>query len=302
MNHATPLELQKTALQFFEAYNERDVSKMLSLFTEDSIVSFIPMGANGSGKVKELGQAIWSMLIESFPNLTNKLIKSRVEDSGNLICELNFTGKQVSDFADIKCNDQEFDTDHIFIFKLDDDGLINELSVTWDHNHLVNQLKRPVYAGNSDPSERRAELIAIASKYVNEGLGGKDFDAIPYHDQVSLRAPINPGGSLKAVVGKEVLRNSWWKPLPDLVDSVHLKDVFINEDLSAVTVEFHCDIKAPQCTLRIIDRFKVNDQGLIISQGEFSLIQVPLMSPSFIVRRRKERLSTFNPTTIFLAV
>ena len=140
MNHTAQLQTQKTALQFFDAYNQVDIEKMLSLFTNESIVSFIPMGESGKGKVKELGQVIWGMLLKLFPNIKNELIKSKIEDSGNLICELKFTGKQAADFADIKNKEKEFDTDHIFVFKFDDLGLINEMSVTWDHDDFCRQL------------------------------------------------------------------------------------------------------------------------------------------------------------------
>ena len=140
MNHASQLQTQKTALQFFEAYNQGDIQEMLSLFTNESIVSFIPMGESGKGKVKEFGQTIWGMLLKSFPNIKNELIKSKTEDSGNLICELKFTGKQPADFADIKNKEKEFNTDHIFVFKFDDNGLISEMSVTWDHEDFCRQL------------------------------------------------------------------------------------------------------------------------------------------------------------------
>ena len=140
MNNTTQLQTQKTALQFFEAYNQGNIEKMLSLFTDDSIISFMPLGENGTGPVKELGQAIWSMLLMAFPNLKNDLIKSKIDDSGKLICELNFTGKQEADFADIMSLEKEFDTDHIFIFKFDDQGLISEMSVTWDHDDFCRQL------------------------------------------------------------------------------------------------------------------------------------------------------------------
>ncbi len=140
MNHTEQLQSQKTALLFFDAYNKGNVDEMLSLFSDDSIVSFIPLGESGKGKVKELGQAIWSMLLKSFPNIQNQLIKSRYEDNGNLICELKFTGKQVADFAYIKNKEKEFDTDHIFVFKFNEEGLINEMSVTWDHDDFCRQL------------------------------------------------------------------------------------------------------------------------------------------------------------------
>ena len=46
-------------------------------------------------------------------------------------------------------------------------------------------------------------------------------------------------------------------------------DTFVNEDLTAVTVEFHCGIVDPSCTLRIIDRLKVSAEGKIIEQENF---------------------------------
>ena len=38
-------------------------------------------------------------------------------------------------------------------------------------------------------------LHKLARDYVVNGLGGKNFDTIPYDDNVTLRAPLCPGGS-----------------------------------------------------------------------------------------------------------
>lgn len=46
-------------------------------------------------------------------------------------------------------------------------------------------------------------------------------------------------------------------------------DTYVNQDLSAVTVEFHLDIIVPACTLRVIDRFVVDDEGRITAQENF---------------------------------
>jgi hypothetical protein len=112
-------------------------------------------------------------------------------------------------------------------------------------------------------------LHELARDYVLKGLGGKNFDAIPYADNVSLRAPICPGGSTNPLVGKENLRSIWWAPLPELVGDVRVIDTFVNNDNTAVTVEFQCDIINPFCTLRVVDRFTVNEQGQIIAQENF---------------------------------
>lgn len=122
---------------------------------------------------------------------------------------------------------------------------------------------------HTDATTRSAQLHALARGYVTEALGKKNFDAIPYADDVVLRAPIAPGGSAHPLVGRENLRTIWWAPLPGLIGEVEVLDTFVNQDLSAVTVEFLCGITNPPCTLRIIDRLKVNDEGEIVEQENF---------------------------------
>ncbi|MBX2820767.1 MAG: nuclear transport factor 2 family protein [Rhodothermaceae bacterium] len=125
-------------------------------------------------------------------------------------------------------------------------------------------IKKPV------SNERRAaRLHAIARGYVTEGLGKKNFEAIPYSENVVLRAPIAPGGSTNPLSGRETVRATWWAPLPDLVDEVEVVDSYVNEALSAVTVEFYCTLSHPACTLRIVDRFIVNEDGEITGQENF---------------------------------
>ena len=112
-------------------------------------------------------------------------------------------------------------------------------------------------------------LHEIARNYVTKGLGGKNFDAIPYDNEIVLRAPICPGGSGIPLKGKENLRAIWWAPLPSLVGKVRLIDSFVNETNMTVAVEFHCEILSPSCTLRVIDRFKTDQEGKIIEQENF---------------------------------
>lgn len=112
-------------------------------------------------------------------------------------------------------------------------------------------------------------LHEIAQTYVLKGLGEKNFDAIPYDDHVILRAPICPGGSQNPINGKENVRQQWWAPLPSLLGRVDFIDSYVNSDKTAVTAEFHCQIINPACTLRIIDRFTINDEGKIIAQENF---------------------------------
>lgn len=112
-------------------------------------------------------------------------------------------------------------------------------------------------------------LHEVARRYVIKGLGEKNFDAIPYDDGVILRAPLNEGGCENALIGKQNLRQKWWAPLPSLLGKVELIDSFVNEDCTAATVEFHCEILNPPCTLRVIDRFVINEEGKIMEQENF---------------------------------
>lgn len=65
-------------------------------------------------------------------------------------------------------------------------------------------LKQPI-----DITTRSAQLHAVGRRYVTEGIGQKNFDAIPYAEAVALRAPLCPGGSGVPLVGRENLRTIW---------------------------------------------------------------------------------------------
>ena len=122
---------------------------------------------------------------------------------------------------------------------------------------------------NTTSIDRESLIHQIAKDYVVNGLGGKNFDAIPYHEQVVLRAPLCAGGSEVPLTGKENLRTQWWAPLPDLVGKVELIESFSNRSNTSVTVEFHCEILNPATTLRVVDRFVIDEEGKIVEQENF---------------------------------
>ena len=117
-------------------------------------------------------------------------------------------------------------------------------------------------------NDRAQQLHAIGRGYV-ASLGAGNFDSIPYADNVELRAPLCPGGSSTPLVGRSNLKEQWWAPLPGLVSGVEVIDSYVNENLTGVAVEFRCRIDAMGCTLRILDRFTVNEAGRITSQENF---------------------------------
>lgn len=122
----------------------------------------------------------------------------------------------------------------------------------------------------SSVREQRAKTLHnVARNYVLEGLDKGNFDAIPYAENVTLRAPLCPGGSGVPLSGRSNLLEKWWKPLPELIAGVEVIDTYTNQSASAVSVEFLCHIREPACTLRVVDRFTINDGGQIVEQENF---------------------------------
>lgn len=118
-------------------------------------------------------------------------------------------------------------------------------------------------------TKRREQLRAAAEAYF-EGLRRKDFSAIPFDDNVSLRAPLCPGGVHRPVKSKDAVREQWWEPLEPALEGVEVKvlDYYFNESLTGIITEAEVTIKAvdPPATLRVADRFNVNEQGKITEQ------------------------------------
>lgn len=117
----------------------------------------------------------------------------------------------------------------------------------------------------SNVARRSAQLHALARGYVTDGLGKANFDAIPYIDDIVLRAPI----IADPLVGREQLRMEWWAAFADEIGEVEVLGTYVSHDLSAAAVEFHLRLRDPACTLRIMDRFRVNAEGEITHQENF---------------------------------
>jgi hypothetical protein len=113
--------------------------------------------------------------------------------------------------------------------------------------------------------ERKGQLTHAAREYF-EALAKKDFDIIPYDENVSLRAPLAPGGVHNPLVGREKLRTVWWSPLPAILGKVEVFDLYYNDDLTAVVAEAEVEVTQPPARLRVADRFTVDASGKIVEQ------------------------------------
>lgn len=145
------------------------------------------------------------------------------------------------------------------------DGKIVE---AWSVNNSlerVRELASPPMTTGETAAKRRAQLRAVAEAYF-AALATKDFDAIPYDAQVSLRAPLCPGGVHTPLVGKEALRTIWWPPLVSALGEARVLDHYINEEMTAICTEALITSVHPPATLRVADRFTVSAEGKIVEQ------------------------------------
>ena len=145
------------------------------------------------------------------------------------------------------------------------DGKIVE---AWAANNSLERLRElgstPTTAGDT-AAKRRAQLRAVAEAYF-AALTKKDFEAIPYDDNVSLRAPLCPGGVHIPLIGKGALRTTWWPPIVSAVGEAKVIDHYINEELTTVCTAAIISTVNPPATLRVADRFTVSAEGKIIEQ------------------------------------
>lgn len=134
------LSLKNTAVQFMFAYQQKSVERMLALCDPEGTVNFVPLGKQGKGTIGELGKGIWTALIDCFPDIDNTLDAAVAEEDQTVRCQVVIRGTQAKDFAGIPNKGKQFDSDHIFIFHLNEAGKINHIRVEWNHADFQRQL------------------------------------------------------------------------------------------------------------------------------------------------------------------
>jgi len=136
------LSKQGACIEFFSAYQEMAIDRMLSLFSEDAYVYFEPLGTDFSGPVQQTGKAVWTLLMDTFPDLDNT-VQSLTWNANDqtVTCRVSIFGTQAKSFVGIPSRGLRFDSEHIFIFRFNDDAAIDEVRVLWDHDRFVGQLR-----------------------------------------------------------------------------------------------------------------------------------------------------------------
>lgn len=132
-----------TCIEFFSAYQDMDVDRMLGLCDPLGTIAFEPLGADYAGKIYEIGKAVWSALMDSFPDLDNTVKSQQYDESIDAVsCKVVIFGKQEKEFAGLPSKGNSFDSEHIFIFRFNGEGKISDLNINWDHESFVNQLTK----------------------------------------------------------------------------------------------------------------------------------------------------------------
>ncbi len=117
--------------------------------------------------------------------------------------------------------------------------------------------------------DRRARLRAVADAYF-DSLAKKNFQAIPYHENVILRSPLAPPDlaipyESYPIKGRAAVVE-WFQGLASALGETKVIDYYYNEDLTAICVEAEVGIIDPPGTLRVADRFTVDAEGKITDQ------------------------------------
>ncbi len=134
---------------FFDAYRARDVERMVELCSDNADFHSIPFEVwgrqrviRGDGKVRTIGKALWTTLIDAFPDLTNEVTSITADNEGNVAAEVVISGTQAKPYGAIANQGLHYDLPHVFLFRVGKDGLIEEITGYWDNADFYRQLGR----------------------------------------------------------------------------------------------------------------------------------------------------------------
>lgn len=115
--------------------------------------------------------------------------------------------------------------------------------------------------------QRKEQLKKVAESYF-DSLRKKTFSTIPFSDDVVLRVPLVPGGVHNPIKGKQAVFEQWWQPLEPVLEGVSITiiDHYYNDSMTGIITKAELTLAGPGITLRVADRFIINDAGMITEQ------------------------------------
>jgi ketosteroid isomerase-like protein len=121
-----------TVQEFFDAYRQHDVDRMVALCALDATFQFGPLGESGKGRVRGTGDALWRAVIDAIPDLTNEVKWSIQDHTGKVICRVAISGTQTKDLGEYKSKGRRETLEHLFICHVDRDGKIDDITSNAD--------------------------------------------------------------------------------------------------------------------------------------------------------------------------
>src|SRR3954451_1716544 len=112
--------------------------------------------------------------------------------------------------------------------------------------------------------ERRKVLRSVVQAYF-DGLKSKDVSRVPWHDLISLRTPLAPGGADVPIVGIANVRD-FFNGIAPLVGDITVVEVYFSENGIGIAARADVSIVQPACTLRVLDRFDIDAENRITEQ------------------------------------
>jgi ketosteroid isomerase-like protein len=132
---------------FFAAYGRHDVDAMTEMCTDNAAFSYIPFEAwgkqrvvRGDGTVGTVGKVLWTGLINSFPDLFNAVHTVDSNDTGDVVVQCDIGGTQQIAWGTTAAAGGRFSEPHLFIFHVDESGLIDSVRAYWNGAGINRQL------------------------------------------------------------------------------------------------------------------------------------------------------------------
>ena len=189
---------------------------------------------------KKTGQEVIDFLSGLFPIIKGVQIKQHMVE-----------GEYCATIFDL---DTQHGTVYIFDRFLVEDGQLKSINPYYD----------PAPLKDAQVAARRAQLKSVAEVYF-EGMAKKDMSAVPWDDNVVLHSPLAPEGLGTPLEGASAVR-AWFAELYPVLGEMKVIEHYFNEDLTVIASRSDVGLTNPSCTLRVVDRFTVNDEGRIVKQ------------------------------------
>jgi hypothetical protein len=112
-------------------------------------------------------------------------------------------------------------------------------------------------------SDRRRQLVAAAEAYF-QALSRKDVSGVPWHPDVTFRGPLTPDAP--APLRGYAAVQAWFAGLYPALGRAEVIEHHISENQRSIATRADVHLTRPPAVLRVLDRFSVDDAGLIVEQ------------------------------------